>query len=96
MIQVKIINAAGEELFCEKGTAIDTVYNNEYHEGDKIVISKTDTDYLALQLDSTLEESIIFAPISTFEFSVPYGELLKGYADGAFSGNKHIIKVYEP
>ena len=96
MIQVKIVNANGEQLFYEKGTAIDTVYNGEYREGDKIIISKPDTEYIALQLDGTLQESIVFSPLSTFEFSVPYGELLKGYANGAFSGNEHIIKVYEP
>ena len=96
MIQIKIIDANGKELFSEKGTAIDTVYNGQYHEGDKILISKTDTEYLALKLDSTLEESIVFVPISTFEFSIPYGNLLNGYAPGAFSGIEHKIKIYEP
>ena len=96
MIQFKIINANGEELFCEKGNSIDTVYNGEYSPGDKIVISKTDTEYLALKLDDMLQESIIFAPISTFEFPIPYGDLLKGYAPDAFSGKEHKIKIYEP
>ncbi len=96
MIQVKIVNAKGEELFCEKGNAIDTVYNGKYNNGDKIIISKPDTEYLSIKLDDTLAESIVFAPISTFEFSIPFGDLLNGYAPGAFSGDKHIIKVYEP
>ncbi len=96
MIQIKIINASGEELFSEKGTAIDTVYNGEYNKGDKIVITKTDTEYIALKLDSTLKESIVFVPTSTFEFPIPCGDLLNGYAPGAFSGNEHKIKVYEP
>lgn len=96
MIQVKIIDVNGELLFSEKGSSVDTVYNGEYHEGDKIIISKPDSEYIALQLDSTLKESIIFSPLSTIEFPVPFGELLKGYDNGAFSGNKHLIKVYEP
>ena len=96
MIQIKIVNKNGEILFCEKGTAINTVYCGKYNEGDKIIISKPDTEYIALQLDSTLQESILFSPLSTIEYQIPYGELLKGYAEGAFSGNEHIIKVYEP
>ncbi len=96
MIQVKIISANGEELFYKKGNTIDTVYSGEYHVGDKIVIFKTDTEYLSIKLDDTLEESIIFSPLNTFEFFIPFGERLSGYAPGAFSGNKHIIKVCEP
>ena len=96
MIQIKIMNKDGKELFSAKDVAIDVVYNGSYCEGDKIVISKTDTEYLALQLDETLAESIVFAPISTFEFPVPYGELKKGYDNNAFSGDSHRIRVYEP
>ena len=96
MIQIKILNKEGQELFSAKDTAIDVVYNGEYNDGDKIVISKTDTEYLSLKLDDTLAESIVFAPISTFEFPIPFGELKKGYDDKAFAGNIHRIKVYEP
>lgn len=96
MIQIKIIDKDGKELFCEKGAAVDTVYNGEYHEGDKIVITKTDTEYLSLQLDVSLAESIIYVPTSTFEFKIPQGDLLNGYDPSAFSGNVHKIKVYEP
>ena len=67
MIKIKIINKEGKELFSAKDVAIDVVYNGSYCEGDKIVISKTDTEYLALQLDDTLAESIVFAPILSLE-----------------------------
>ena len=96
MIQIKIIDGKGAEKFSAKDTTIDVVYEGEYNEGDKIVISKTDTEYLSVKLDDTLAESLIFVPISTFEFPIPFGELKKGYDDKAFTGNSHRIKVYEP
>lgn len=96
MIQIKIIDANGTEKFSAKDTTIDVVYEGEYNEGDKIVISKTDTEYLSVKLDDTLAESLIFVPISTFEFPIPFGELKKGYDDKAFMGNCHRIKIYEP
>ena len=96
MIQIKIINVDGQEVFSAKDTDIDAVYYGEYSQGDKIVISKTGTEYLAIQLDETLAESIVFAPISTFEFPIPFGELKKGYDNNAFIGNCHRIRVYEP
>ena len=36
MIQIKILNKEGQELFSAKDTAIDVVYNGEYNDGDKI------------------------------------------------------------
>lgn len=96
MIQIKIIDDKGVEKFSTKGNSIDVVYKGEYNAGDKIIISKTDTEYLSLKLDETLAESIIFAPISTFEFPVPYGELKKGYDNKSFVGDSHRIRVYEP
>lgn len=96
MIQIKIIDGNGTEKFSAKDTSIDVVYEGEYNEGDKVVISKTDTEYLSLKLDDTLAESLIFVPISTFEFPIPFGELKKGYDDKAFTGNSHRIKIYEP
>ena len=49
MIQIKILNGEDEEIFSEKGTAIDVVYNGEYNQGDKIIISKTDSEYLQIR-----------------------------------------------
>ena len=96
MIQIKITDDKGVEKFSTKGNSIDVVYKGEYNAGDKIIISKTDTEYLSLKLDETLAESIVFAPISTFEFPVPYGELKKGYDNKSFVGDSHRIRVYEP
>ena len=96
MIQIKIIDDKGVEKFSAKDNSIDVVYKGEYNAGDKIIISKTDTEYLSLQLDETLAESIVFTPISTFEFPVPYGELKKGYDNKSFVGDSHRIRVYEP
>ncbi len=96
MIELKVINKAGEELAYLKDNNIDFVYDREYAEGDKIIIHKTDTEFLALQLDETLAESIIYIPTGTVEFEIPFGELKRGYAPEAFSGENHRIKVYEP
>ena len=96
MIQITIVNGEGQVLFSAKDSALDVVYRGEYQPGDKIIISKTDTDHLALKLDETLKESIVFLPSSTLEFPVPFGEMKKGYDERAFAGDSHRIVVYEP
>ena len=96
MIKLKIISYTGEVLFTAKGNKIDTVFTGEYKPGDKIVIEKQDTNFLSIKLDDTLKESLIFTESGKFEFSVPFGELKRGYDKAAFVGNSHKIAVYEP
>ena len=96
MIELKILTASGEEKFSAKGLEIDTVYNGEFKEGDKIIVRKPDTEYIAVKFDETLEESIIFSPLSTIEYPIPSGDLMAGYNKDAFKGDKHRLIVYEP
>ena len=96
MIELKILTSSGEEKFSAKGLEIDTIYNGEFEEGDKIVIRKPDTEYISIKFDETLEESIIFSPLSTIEYPIPSGKLMAGYNKNAFSGDKHRLVVFEP
>jgi len=43
-----------------------------------------------------LQEGIIYVPSSSIEFEIPFGNLLQGYDEKAFSGKRHHIKVREP
>lgn len=88
IIELKIINSSGEVKFSEKGEKIDAEFNGAYDEGDKIVIHLKDCEYLAVKLDETLCESIVFVPNKLMEFTVPYGRLKVGYDKDAFSGEK--------
>ena len=95
LIEVFIVNKNGEKLFSYKGEKVDVTYNQEYSLGDKIVIHKKDIEFLKIQLDENIAESIIYVPSSSFQFDIPTGEFKKGYAPGAFSGDNHRIRVRE-
>ena len=96
MIKLKVVDAVGNTLSSAEGDKISFTYKGEYAPGDKIVITKKDTDFLCVKLDKTLNESIIFSESSTIEFPIPFGELKQGYDKSAFTGIEHIISVYEP
>ena len=96
MICVEIIDKNGAVLYSQKGMSIDCIYQGEYKEGDKILVKKRDTDFLMVQLDETLAESIIYLPTSSFEFEIPFGNLMQGYDSKAFLGDSHRIIVKEP
>jgi len=95
-LEVSIINADGEIVFLQSGEAIDTYYEGAFQMGDKIVIHKKDTDFIALKLDDALEESIIYAPRNVIEYPIPVENELVAFHPDAFKGEKHHIVVYEP
>ena len=57
MLRLSIVDKDKSVLAETKGEKIDFTYNGEYGEGHKIVI-KADCEYIAVQFDSTLAESI--------------------------------------
>lgn len=96
MIELKIQNARNEVLFETKGDKIDALYRGEYQEGDTIVITKRNTDFLCVKLDDTLIESILYTESGKIGFPVPFGALKQGYHPSAFAGTQHRLVVYEP
>jgi len=96
MLRLEIVNKEKDVLFLAEGESIDAVYEGEYAEGDAIIIYKDDTDFLALKLDETMEESIVFCPSGSFSFEIPFGPLRDGYDAEAFAGRKHSLRVCEP
>ncbi len=97
MLTLRIIGSDGSMKLEEKGMSIDTVYNGQLCEGDKIKVSLQNCDFIAVKLDSTLKESIVWTPNKSFEFIVPSAHQLRcGYHPDAFKGDLHKISVREP
>ena len=92
MINLKLLNEAGEVKFKAYGEDIDERYSGEYAPGDKFRIELCDTEFVKLSLDETLAESIVYVPDGTFEFSVPFDyERRAGYGTAAFSGDSLFV-----
>ena len=97
IINLKLISENGDVKFKAYGNEIDEHFHGEYCEGDKFRVELCDTEFVALKLDSTLAESIVYVPDGTFEFAIPFGRELKAcYAPDAFSGDDHRIICREP
>ena len=96
MLEVSIINQEGKVLYTGKEQRIDFTYDKQYMPGDKIIIRKKDTDFLSVQLDEYIAESIIYTPSDQVIFEIPFGDLKRGYDEKAFSGSTHRIRVSEP
>ena len=94
-MDLKILNKDGEELFSHSAREIDTVYNGEFSEGDKIVVSSTLCEFLTISLDDVLGEVTVFNPQGKFEYEIPSKAFSIMYSKETFAGEKHAIKVRE-
>jgi len=97
IINLKLIRENGDVKFKAYGNEIDEHFHGEYEPGDKFRIELCDGEFVKLQLDPTLAESIVYVPDGNFEFLVPFDrERQACYAPGAFDGDDHRIVVSEP
>ncbi len=96
LITLKILRENGDVCFKAYGTDIDEHFRGEYQEGDRIRIELED-EFVLMQLDPTLAQSLVYVPDGTFEFVIPFGyERQACYAPGAFGGDDHRLRVCEP
>ena len=96
VMNLKILNNSGAELFSASGKEIDVVYDGVYDEGDKIVISAPQSEFIAISLDPALGESIIFNPQGTLTYTIPPKAHSTMYPEYAFVGRGHKLTVREP
>ena len=97
MINLKLLSESGEVKFKAYGEDIDERYSAEYVPGDKFRVELCDTEFVRLQLDETLAESIVYVPDGVFEFTVPFDyERRACYGAVAFTGDSHRIRCSEP
>ena len=97
ILSLKLIAENGDVKFKAYGEEIDVRYNGVYEMGDKWRIELEYCEFIRVQLDETLAESIVYVPDGTFEFPIPFDYHRNAcYGKIAFSGDDHRIKVSEP
>lgn len=94
-MELKIIDAEKEILFQKKGQEIDCIYEGEYKEGDKIIVSCQGVEFIKVKLDETLKEAIVFMPNGSMELEIPFGRNRAMYDEQAFLGTSHRIIARE-
>ena len=96
MLFLKVLGKDGAVKFESKGSVINALYESEFVEGDKIAVRLDGCNYVAIQLDETLKESIIYLPNRNYEFRIPSKRELRAcYNPKAFQGDKHALCVRE-
>ncbi len=95
MLLLEIKDKNDNVVFSQSGKNITAEYNKVYCEGDKIVITLTDCEFIKIKLDESLCESIVYVPGGVFEYSIPFGEKRVAYKEDAWTKEKNTIIVSE-
>lgn len=89
-IEIRDIN--GKILSLSEGQReVNMAYKGSYKEGDKIIFYLDTNKYVLVNIGEHIVQSLIYAPDSYFEYSIPIGEKLNAYHSEAFKGDEHNI-----
>ncbi len=93
-IGIKICNAGGGILACEKGNgSVNLVYSAEYNEGDIIALESPENSFLLIQLDDVLEPALVYMKQTEFVYKIPFGEKRFSYNPKTFAGPVHLLRA---
>lgn len=97
MLKIKVVNKDGNELLITPASnSVSAIFNFEYQDGDWMIIDTDKLDgYYKIQLEDTMESTIVYAPGLFFTYQIPYKDKRSNYSPKSFYGNCHIIKVSE-
>ncbi len=92
---LKILDGNGNAAACGKGEdAVRLVYNEEYAEGDRIVLEASEKGlHVWLQFDDAVGAALCFLKTDRLCFTIPFGEKRSGYSPRAFAGKPHYLYV---
>ncbi|HEY5562692.1 MAG TPA: carbohydrate-binding protein [Clostridiaceae bacterium] len=70
-------------------------YSYTYISGDKVCFyASVQNKYLVIKLDDLIDETLVYAPDSTLEFVIPFGDEAVAYSPDAFKGCNHTINIH--
>ena len=95
MLELAVISQNGEVLAqASNESRCVLAYNNEYQEGDTLVMRTTETNvFLVMQLDDAMGEAFVYQKTPELVFVIPFGEKRISYSPKTFYGNKHVLSV---
>lgn len=90
-IDIELKDRLGETLASASGNpAAQLVFDREYEDGDRLVVTADPGSTLRIQLDPALPEALLYLPDGRMTYVIPRGEALTAYAPFAFQGTRHL------
>lgn len=96
-LSIGIVNKNNESLAFVKDTKeVNLVYDKEYQEGDKIIISVSKPEvHLHIQVDDALGDALVYVTNQEITYEIPFGTKRLSMSPKIFTGNIHLLYVRE-
>lgn len=90
---LKVVKKDGSVVCSDCGEdEVFLVNNNEYEEGDKIVLTTSKPNiYAVIQVDDALGEAFVYLTKTEFTYTIPFGEKRINMSPKVFYGNLHLL-----
>lgn len=94
-LSLSIKNKNNETLASSKNIhEVNLVYDKEYQEGDKIVITVSKPEvHLHIQVDDALGDAFVYVKQNEITYEIPFGTKRLSMSPKVFSGNLHLLYV---
>lgn len=89
-LSIELINKDGAVAAMAAGNSKAVLNAAGYSAGDKLVFKTGSEKNVAVKLHDSVSEAIIYIPSGVFEFPIPEGEALRGFAPGTFDGEQTV------
>lgn len=96
-LSLSIKNKKNETLASSKNIhEVNLVYDKEYQEGDKIVITVSKPEvHLHIQVDDALGDAFVYVKQNEITYEIPFGTKRLSMSPKVFSGNLHLLYARE-
>lgn len=94
-MEIKVLGASENVVAAIEGESeLNLVFEREYEENDKIMITGCEGKYVWIMLDEALGKSLVYVK-GEYIYYIPHGEKRCNISPKAFSGKLHLINVRE-
>ena len=88
-LKIELLNKDGIVKSEAMGDALVEFKNDSYESGDSLRFI-TDEKYVWINLHETVKEAMLYIPDGVYNFAIPEGEGLRGFAQGTFEGEQKV------
>lgn len=89
-LTIEHVNMEGSVITSASGEQEATLHTAGYSEGDRLVFRTGDANYVAVKVHQDVAEAIIYVKGGVFDFPIPSGQALRGFAPDTFAGEQTV------
>ena len=89
-VTIEQVNAQGAVVAMATGEKEAVLVTPGYQEGDRLVFHSDEAKYVSVKVHPDVHEANVYLTAGSFDFPIPQGQALRGFAVGTFEGEQTV------